>query len=205
MIIKHENSEIQAPNPDIEEVHPLGFFLPENAKLLILGSFPPQRKRWSMDFYYPNFQNDFWRIMGLVFYNDKEYFIKENKKTFDRDRAASFCYYKGIGMGDTAMNIIRLNNNASDKFLHITKTFSPEKILRKIPECKAIAVTGAKAMEALLYLLDFSEPAVGNFSPCNINNREIMIYRMPSTSRAYPKPLNEKAEFYRKMFESLEI
>ena len=49
------------------EVHPLQPFLPEKARLLMLGSFPPQRKRWSMDFFYPNIQNDMWRIFGLVF------------------------------------------------------------------------------------------------------------------------------------------
>ena len=38
------------------ELHPLGFFLPENTRLLMLGSFPPPKARWSMDFYYPNIQ-----------------------------------------------------------------------------------------------------------------------------------------------------
>lgn len=32
------------------ELHPLGFFLPENTRLLMLGSFPPPKARWSMDF-----------------------------------------------------------------------------------------------------------------------------------------------------------
>ena len=44
------------------EAHPLEPFLPANAVLLMLGSFPPQKKRWSMDFFYPNLQNDMWRI-----------------------------------------------------------------------------------------------------------------------------------------------
>ena len=44
------------------EQHPLEPFLPENAWLLMLGSFPPSKKRWSMDFFYPNFINDMWRI-----------------------------------------------------------------------------------------------------------------------------------------------
>ena len=46
---------------NIEE-HPLEPFLPANAKLLMLGSFPPQKKRWSMEFFYPNLQNDMWRF-----------------------------------------------------------------------------------------------------------------------------------------------
>ena len=56
---------------NIEE-HPLEPFLPANAVLLMLGSFPPQKKRWSMDFFYPNLQNDMWRIVGLIFFQDKE-------------------------------------------------------------------------------------------------------------------------------------
>ena len=34
--------------------------------MLFLGSFPPQPKRWCMPFYYPNWLNDFWRILGLI-------------------------------------------------------------------------------------------------------------------------------------------
>lgn len=48
------------------ELHPLGFFLPNHAKILLLGSFPPPKNRWSMNFYYPNIRNDMWRIMGLI-------------------------------------------------------------------------------------------------------------------------------------------
>ena len=51
------------------ERHPLEPFLPANARLLMLGSFPPQKKRWSMEFYYPNWNNDMWRIVGLLFFN----------------------------------------------------------------------------------------------------------------------------------------
>mgnify|MGYP001188992102 CR=1 FL=1 len=50
------------------ETHPFAPFLPEKAKILILGSFPPKKERWSMDFFYPNFNNDMWRIFGLVFF-----------------------------------------------------------------------------------------------------------------------------------------
>ena len=59
--------------PQIER-HPLRPFMPENAQLLMLGSFPPPKERWCMDFFYPNPQNDMWRIMGQIFYSDKTYF-----------------------------------------------------------------------------------------------------------------------------------
>lgn len=41
------------------EKHPFEPFLPEGAKVLMLGTFPPGEHRWSMNFYYPNPINDF--------------------------------------------------------------------------------------------------------------------------------------------------
>jgi G:T/U-mismatch repair DNA glycosylase len=38
----------------VTEKHPLQPFLPQNAKILMLGSFPPPKARWSMEFFYPN-------------------------------------------------------------------------------------------------------------------------------------------------------
>ena len=48
--------------PKIER-HPLRPFLPANAQMLMLGSFPPPREWWCMEFFYPNPQNDMWRQM----------------------------------------------------------------------------------------------------------------------------------------------
>ena len=71
------------------ELHPLGFFLPENTRLLMLGSFPPPKARWSMDFYYPNIQNDMWRILGLIFYGNKDAFLRDKKRSARRRRRLS--------------------------------------------------------------------------------------------------------------------
>ena len=85
------------------EVHPLEPFLPANARLLMLGSFPPARSRWSMEFYYPNLQNDMWRIVGLVFYGDKEHFLTPDRRHFDPGRIETFCRERGIALSDTAV------------------------------------------------------------------------------------------------------
>ncbi len=61
------------------EKHPLAPFLPEGARILMLGSFPPKKERWSMEFFYPNWINDMWRIWGLIFFNDKEHFVAEGR------------------------------------------------------------------------------------------------------------------------------
>ena len=87
------------------ERHPLRPFLPENARVLFLGSFPPQRKRWCMDFFYPNYSNDFWRIAGLVFYSNKDHFVDLQNKTFRLPLIVQFLNDKGIALYDTCAAI----------------------------------------------------------------------------------------------------
>lgn len=187
------------------ERHPLGFFLPENTKLLMLGSFPPPKTRWSMNFYYPNIQNDMWRILGYLFFHDKNYFM-ETPKAFSEEKAKAFCEKKGIGIGDTAVEVVRLKNNASDNFLQVITPLDPTKILTQIPECKALVVTGQKALDTLLTQLPPIEaPPIGSFVRFTLLERNFRLYRMPSSSRAYPKPQEEKAAIYKKMFEELEM
>lgn len=185
------------------ELHPLGFFLPASAKLLMLGSFPPPKVRWSMDFYYPNIQNDMWRILGVLFYADKDYFLAA-PKAFSREKAVAFCEEVGLALGDTAIEVIRLKANASDKFLEVVRPIDLAKVLERIPRCEAIVVTGQKAMDTLLALLPgVEEPKVGHYVSFRFADRLLRLYRMPSSSRAYPKPLAEKAAVYQTMFEEL--
>ena len=124
-------------------------FLPENARLLMLGSFPPQRKRWCMDFYYPNFINDMWRIMGFLFYQDKNHFVDESRKSFKKQDIVDFLSEKGIALYDTATAVRRLQDNASDKYLEVVRPTDLQALLRRIPQCRAIVTTGQKATDTL--------------------------------------------------------
>ena len=87
------------------ERHPLEPFLPENARLLMLGSFPPKRIRWSMEFFYPNLQNDMWRIVGYLATGDKMHFLEPGGRRFDRERIEAFCRERGIALYDTAVEL----------------------------------------------------------------------------------------------------
>jgi G:T/U-mismatch repair DNA glycosylase len=192
------------------ERHPLQPFLPEGARILMLGSFPPARKRWSMEFFYPNWINDMWRIWGWIFFEDKEHFVAETAggkklKAFDRERCAGFAAEKGIAMYDTACEVRRLKDNASDKFLEVVKATDLRALLSRIPECNAIVTTGQKATDVIVQMFGCKEPQVGEWTECKFEYgssvRSIRLWKMPSSSRAYPLPLEKKAEFYRKMFE----
>lgn len=189
---------------DIEK-HPLEPFLPAKARLLMLGSFPPQKKRWSMDFFYPNLNNDMWRIFGVLFFNDKEYFLNETRKAFVRERIIDFLEEKGIALFDTASSVRRLQDNASDKFLEVVEATDVATLLRRLPECKAIVTTGQKATDTLRGQFDVEEPKVGDYSEFVFEERAMRLYRMPSSSRAYPLALDKKAAAYRIMFQDLQM
>ncbi len=182
------------------EFHPFEPFLPTGAGILMLGSFPPQPRRWSIDFYYPNFNNDFWRILGLIFFADKEHFILPGEKKFDKRRIVDFCTGRGIAMYDTACKVVRLKDNASDKFLQVVEATDIDALLESIPQCRAIVATGQKAAELLAEHFHCNQPPLGRPVPIQSAERKLNFYRMPSTSRAYPLSLDKKAEAYRRMF-----
>lgn len=187
------------------ERHPWEPFVPENSRVLILGAFPPKSNRWSMEFYYPNRINDFWRIIGLVFFADKDYFYDTTAKQFRLDDILKFLNSKGIAMGDAALEVKRLKDNASDKYLEVVTPLPLNDVIAKMPNCHTIVSTGEKAAQIIGQVTGTNVPAVGKSSTADLSNRTINIYRMPSTSRAYPLPIEQKADFYRDMFQTIGI
>ena len=190
------------------EYHPLRPFLPENARVLFLGSFPPQRKRWCMDFYYPNFQNDHWRIEGQVFFNDRNHFIDTENKRYRTDAIVDFCQTTGIAFYDTATAVRRLKDNASDKFLEVAEPTDIKALLHRLPRCRAIVTTGEKATDTVCATLAVTEkPRTGSHILIpdlrNKDGEPLILYRLPSSSRAYPLAFAKKAEAYRRMFDML--
>lgn len=184
------------------EIHPLQPFLPTNATMLMLGSFPPPKARWKMNFYYPNFQNDMWRIYGTVFFNNKDYFLNSDKTAFNQEKIEQFLRAKGIAVFDSGYKIFRQQGNASDKFLQIIEPINLTEVLAKIPQCKVIMTAGEKATETLLSLLDEERVMLknGENTSITIAQRQYQLYRLPSSSRAYPLALAKKAEIYRQFF-----
>ena len=192
------------------EYHPLRPFLPENARVLFLGSFPPQRKRWCMDFYYPNFINDHWRIEGQLFFGDKNHFVDLEAKRFKIEEIVAFCKEKGLAFFDTSTAIRRLQDNASDKFLEVVEPTDILALIRHLPHLQAIVTTGEKATETICASLGIDRlPKVNTFievplALCRgVRCEALLLYRLPSSSRAYPLSFDKKVEAYRQMFDSI--
>lgn len=186
------------------ERHPFTPFLPDGCRLLMLGSFPPGEQRWSMRFYYPNFTNDMWRIFGLCFFNDKLHFVDTEAKTFRLDRIIPFLNERRIGMYDTATVVRRLKNTASDKDLEVVEATDLKAMVRSLPSLTDIVTTGQKATDVLCACFDIKvQSKVGENVQFGFDDRTLRLWRMPSSSRAYPMKPERKAEFYSRMFSTL--
>ena len=197
------NTENMERSRDGVEYHPLRPFLPERAKVLFLGSFPPQRKRWCMDFYYPNFINDHWRIEGQIFYGDKNHFVDLEAKRFRIDEIVAFCEEKGLAFFDTSTAIRRLQDNASDKFLEVVEPTDIPALLRQLPHLRAIVTTGEKATETICRTMGIMDvPKVNTY--VEVSNG-LLLYRLPSSSRAYPLSFDKKVEAYRRFFDFMRL
>ncbi len=215
-------------------------FLPAGAQMLFLGSFPPQPHRWCMPFYYPNWINDYWRIMGLIHFGDKDHFCLTREKRFDEAAIRRFCADAGLAFYDTACEVRRLRDNASDAFLEVVTPTDIRSLLERIPNCRMLITTGEKATGVVAESFGCPVPDVGAYVDIDLVSkgpdglhraglsimgpdsqdgarlsslgpgsqdgagmntiRRLRFWRMPSSSRAYPLPLERKAEFYRRLF-----
>ncbi len=181
-----------------------------------------------MDFFYPNWINDFWRIQGVIHFGDKGYFelnsdslhggydddrqVGKALKRFDREKIMAFCEERGIALFDTARKVRRLKDNADDNFLEIVEGSDVFGLLEQMPECRTIVTTGGKASEELQAYLEsrglrVQIPKLGECIRFSADGTGGLAegwfcwWRMPSTSRAYPMKLEKKAAYYRRLFE----
>lgn len=155
-----------------------------------------------MDFYYPNRINDFWRIMGLIFFGDRDALLLPDMRNFNLPAIKALLVEKRIALSDTGLEVRRLRGNASDKFLEIVTPRDLAGLLRRMPQCMTVATTGEKAAGVVAEQTSTPLPRMGAFlTTCFPDDRELTIARMPSTSRAYPMKLERKAEYYRLLME----
>ena len=200
------------------ETHPFEPVLPPNATIMMMGTFPPTADKWAMNFHYPNFYNDMWRIYGRVFFDDADYFRVGDEKRFDPERIRDFMFGRGIASCPTVKQAIRETGNASDKNLTVVTPVDLDSILPQVPKVKTLFTTGGKATEVLIELLN--EPLAKSKHPktnqsinypyewqstdnqkTDVNN--LTLHRLPSTSRAYPLSLDKKVAAYRAFFEKM--
>ena len=71
----------------MKTVHPIPAFVPANAEILILGSFPSVKSR-ETGFFYGHKQNRFWKVLSAVFSDEEPETIGEKKAFLERNKVA---------------------------------------------------------------------------------------------------------------------
>ena len=128
------------------------------------------------------------------------------------DRIIAFCNSEGLALYDTALEVRRLADNASDKFLEVVTPVDIRAMLDRMPECTAIISTGEKASGIIAGEFGCPVPKVGNYVELprfpyagRTGDDEksqagktpaVRFYRLPSSSRAYPLALDRKIQAY---------
>ena len=144
-----------------------------------------------------------WEIFGLVFYGDSQRLVDVVHKTFRKEAIISLLEKQGIAIFDSAQAVRRLAGNASDKDLEVVEKTNLPVLLSQIPLCHDIVCTGQKSAEILTEDYGALIPRIGESNTFDLAGRLMRLWRMPSSSRAYPLPIGEKAVHYHNMMTAL--
>ena len=74
-------------------------------------------------------------------------------------------------------------------------------MLRRLSECRAVVTAGQLATQLFAGHFRIGIPEMGECVEFQFEGRVIRLYRMPSTSRAYPMSLERKAAYYSRMLQ----
>jgi hypothetical protein len=76
-------------------------------------------------------------------------------------------------------------------------------MLRALPQCEFIVTAGQLATTLCSQHFSIAEPKVGECSSFLFEGRAMRLYRMPSSSRAYPMLIEKKTAYYETIFKYL--
>jgi len=122
-----------------EEFHPWKWFVPKKATTLMIGTFPPAKRNWSYDFFYPNKQNLFWNIMAAVAGIELKHFSGEEAVN-ERKNILGFL---NVAITDMGNKIIRNNNSSLDENIFPLEFMDIFKILDENPQLNKLVFTSS--------------------------------------------------------------
>ena len=188
------------------ETHPFGNFVPGNAKVLVLGSFPTHSKNWRFNSFYPGRANFFWRMLSEI-YNHKFNLISGGDAAAER---LALCEEKGIAISDTIYKCRRLVATSSkDSDLEVIEKMNILELLRKYKSIHTVILTGSSgkvsahsvfyehlAEHKILYSVHEGKPPIqGHFI---LDGKTIETHSLYSTSGINIGRYTEAVEQYKK-------
>lgn len=172
-----------------EETHPWKWYHPYGAETIVIGTFPPTKRNWSYDFFYPNKNNYFWKIIAKIAdkdlqYNAGEEAVNERKQLLNQLK---------VGVSDMGKVIRRTADNSLDGSLEIIEYMDIFQILKENPSIRKIIFTSSSGKSSAIkwfsnylktkgisYMIPKGQRPLKN--TIIIDNKEIEIVLLYSTS-----------------------
>jgi G:T/U-mismatch repair DNA glycosylase len=129
-----------------QEIHPWDWYLPSGAKSLIIGTFPPTLRNWSFDFFYPNKNNYFWKIMAQIAGRKLQFL---NGPEAVEERKEILCQLK-TGVSDMGKIIRRKAGNSLDQNLEIVEYMNIFHLLQENPSIRKIIFTSSSGTSSAI-------------------------------------------------------
>ena len=110
-------------------------------KTLILGSFPPHIDKRDYEFYYPNKQNNFWKIFSAI----SGISLSDETKDEAVDKRKQIMKTLNLGVQNMGKTIAREGNSSLDSKIKIIDFQDIEQIVKQHAELKRIIIAGFSA------------------------------------------------------------
>lgn len=187
-----------------EESHPWEPFIPKNGDKLILGTFPTKVKyRGAYEFFYPNPNNDFWRVIFEVAGKKLDDF----HQTEPIDARKQILSYLKLGIADIGKKVLRQKDSSKDDHLFPLEYTNIFSLLETYPTIKKIIITSSSGANSVLswfhhyciingHTINIPKAKLPNMTKLLFNNLEIKIDIISSPSRLSPIK-GELFEMYR--------
>lgn len=197
------------------EIHPCSPFNVENAKILILGTFPPKKEHIDRDikektgkivkkqfFYYQSSKNQFWGIMDEVLKVEKEYNGQKLYGNKDVKFKEQVLKDKGLGLAD----IFKKINRRKDKEWSHNDTYirNPEYVdldLEKLNKKGVLILIPNNTYDFLKKDSEFQK--IERKFPNLINHLNFSFPRQPGRGKHITK--NDKVKELTKIFRNIKI
>ena len=121
------------------ETHPFKLYAPPHSNILIVGTFPPTKKNWSYEFFYPNKQNLFWKIMAQIAGRELRYFSGE-EAVGERKEILAFL---NVAITDMGLMVSRNGESSLDENLNAIEYMDIFEILDQNPLINKIIFTSS--------------------------------------------------------------
>jgi G:T/U-mismatch repair DNA glycosylase len=121
-----------------KEVHPEWHYPVPGMRALILGTYPPHARRYDYEFFYPNKQNRFWKLLADI----AGVPLTENAGAAAVAQRQALMKRLRVGVQNMGRVIERKGTSSLDRDIRIIEFHDILSLLKKSKNLKAILVTG---------------------------------------------------------------